>query len=101
MYLQQHARSAAFALQSTVNVKHRDLDEIGSGALDLHVDRFAFRLIAVLVTRRWPHPFDLAPSSQDRADIALFAARLQQALLVFLHVGIFIEIGVDERGSVL
>ena len=97
--LQQHARLQALAAQPAQHVEHGQLDQVRGRALDLHVDRLALGLVALLIPSRPGSPpgrsAAAGPGSWSRS--RCFAASFQQTRLILQHPRIAGEVGVDER----
>src|SRR5262249_33073791 len=80
---QQHACLALLVLEPAIDVQHRELQEVGRGTLDSHVDRFALGLVALRIMRIFEYAGDRPTPAKDRADIADLPAVLQELGLVF------------------
>ena len=86
---------AARARAVGVDANHRDLDQVGRGALQRRVDRGALgktaqvEVLAVDVGDR-PHP------AEQRRDFLIAARLLQRAVDELAHAAVLLKISVDE-----
>src|SRR5262249_15782815 len=97
--LQQHARAEPIAFQAAEEVEHGQLDQVGGGALNLHINGFALRLVALLMGRIFAYAGDPPAAAENRTDVSGLAAGFQESGLVLLNLWVAAEIGVNKAGG--
>src|SRR5713101_3812099 len=101
MHLQDHFGVKLFFRQAPVDADHRQLDQIGGGALQRRIERGTLGKVAELHLRRidFRNRADSSEQSPRHAGLARLGKNIVQVLL---HAAIAREIGVDEfRGFLL
>ncbi len=95
MHLKKNARVQIAVVQGAVHARHRDLHDVGRGALDRHVDRHAFRGVAhgIHAAR---HVGDVAPPSEKGLNVTLLDTERLRFEDIPPHLAVAFEVFVDE-----
>ena len=95
MHLEQHARARSLFRERRVDADHRDLDDVGGGALDGRVGGRAFAELPDVPVGRAQFG-DVAAPSGERLDEAVGLRLLDLFVEVFAHAGQPLEVLRDE-----